>query len=364
MCIREPIAFTITNEDHLVVERALRVTPNSRIVCIGSAGDTPLNLLSLDPDRVTAVDCSFGQTCLQWLKAAGVRHLEPRDLHVLLGVVMDPDGALARYRLVRAGMPARVRAFWDRRPRLIAGGVLWQGSMMRLLSAARLALDLCVGREGMRALQRCATPGQAELFFRRYVDRRRTRLLLKLFFNRWSLRLAHPVGGGLALAGGQTFSEMVLAGARRALTSHPVTDNPYLYPFLFGRYPSRGGLPPYLDRRKSTAVRRRLDQLMIVHADLLSYLATTADRSVDCFALSNIVDWLPRQGIEALLAQVSRVARPGARILLFSRSDGGVVIPTELRERLAPNRELGELLLADDRTGYHRSVMILETPSA
>jgi S-adenosylmethionine-diacylglycerol 3-amino-3-carboxypropyl transferase len=359
---RSSIAFTITNEDHLVVQRALRITPRSRVLCIGSAGDTALNLLALRPERVTAVDLSFPQTCLQWLKAVGVRRLEPRDLHLLLGVTRSRDGALACYQRVRPGLPTRVRAFWDRRRGLISRGVLWQGTMIRLLFAARLALGLLIGRDGLRALQRCSTPRQGELFFRRYVDKRRTRLLLRAVLNRWTLRLAHPVGGGLPSEDGGSYGDLALEGLKRALTSLPVADNPYLFPFIFGRYPSRSSLPPYLNERSLPAIRREIDRLEILHADLLDHLADAAERSVDCFALSNVIDWMPARTRATLLSQVARVARPGARILALSRAEGGVTVPDALRARLVSNRELSAALLAADRSGYHRSVTVLEVP--
>ncbi|MEV6303130.1 DUF3419 family protein [Actinoplanes sp. NPDC051861] len=131
-----PIAFSITLDDHRTVSQALRPLPGDRILCLASAGDTPLNLLMHDPSEVVAVDLARPQLHLTALKVAAVAALERADLEHFLGVRgpgRDPAGTrLAIYEVLRGDLTAAAREFWDGHPGMIRRGVLWQGAVQRM----------------------------------------------------------------------------------------------------------------------------------------------------------------------------------------------------------------------------------------
>lgn len=131
-----PIAFSITLDDHRTVSEALRPLPGDRILCLASAGDTPLNLLVHDPAEVVAVDIARPQLHLASLKAAAVTALTLDDLGLFLGVRERGRGRAAErwaiYRSLRADLCPDARVFWDDHPALIRHGVLWRGAVQRI----------------------------------------------------------------------------------------------------------------------------------------------------------------------------------------------------------------------------------------
>ncbi|MFF0234376.1 DUF3419 family protein [Micromonospora sp. NPDC005254] len=131
-----PITFSITLDDHRTVSRALRPLPGDRILCLASAGDTPLNLLVHDPAEVVAVDLAWPQLHLAALKVAAVATLTRTDLELFLGVREfggDPAGARLRiYEVLRQDLSADAREFWDAHLGMIRRGVVWQGAVQRI----------------------------------------------------------------------------------------------------------------------------------------------------------------------------------------------------------------------------------------
>jgi S-adenosylmethionine-diacylglycerol 3-amino-3-carboxypropyl transferase len=104
------------------------------------------------------------------------------------------------------------------------------------------------------------------------------------------------------------------AAAERLVRDVPARGNFYLH-YLFDRtYPDDQRCPAWLRRGAASALRPRLDSLSIATGSLEAWLAAAPARSVDVFALSNCFDWVSGERFTALLADLVRVARPGARV--------------------------------------------------
>jgi len=354
-----PITFSITGEDHRVIERALHVAHCETVLCIASAGDTPLNLLRLDPGQVDAVDISFPQICLSALKAAAMRRLDLDEFKTLVGVVHDPPRALEYYESMRPDLAPEVRDFWDGHRYLLRRGVLWQGGIQRLIRLARGVLRLALGRKAVEALAQVAGPDEADAFYREYMCTWRFRCFFRLAVNRWTYRMFYPQAGFRHLPPGMTPQEFSLLKVRDIVLRRAPANNPYLFPLLFGRYPSEECVPPYLSAAEYDTIRARLGRLNLIHADVRDHLHAAASDSIDAFALSNTADWIGPSGISSLLGEVVRVAKGGARVLVLSRSTP-VEIPPALRANLVVEPDLAALLAAEDRTGYYPFIGVLK----
>jgi S-adenosylmethionine:diacylglycerol 3-amino-3-carboxypropyl transferase len=287
-----PIAFSITLDDHRTVSRALRPLPGDRVLCLASAGDTPLNLLVHDPAEVVAVDLALPQLHLARLKTTAVATLTLADLHFFLGVRgpgRDPaQRRLGIYRTLRACLDPETRRFWDDHHGMLRRGVLWQGAVQRIA----------------------------------------------------------PFGGPVVRL------RRVLAGA-----SWSVAGNPYLAPLLSRRMPAADLLPPYLAPRTHPVVQARAGRIRFERRGVREALRD-AGPGFDCLALSNVADWLSRDQVDELLADISVATRPNGRVLLWSR-----------RRRLRTSRPLPRALAAQpalqrrlrrtDRIGYLRAILVL-----
>ena len=158
-----PIFFSTTFDDHRMLEEAAIVQPGDSILCIASAGDTPLNLLRFGPGHLVAIDLDEAQLHLSILKAAAVGMLDAASVRGFLGAesYVEPRGFT--YGRLRRHLPEPTRLFWDGHLRLIERGVLTQGSAHKIFAPARTALrvvDLVADR---------MSPGRRE-FINPYVD--------------------------------------------------------------------------------------------------------------------------------------------------------------------------------------------------
>lgn len=354
-----PITFSITAEDYRIVEQALRPTSNAAILCIASAGDTPLNLLRLDPARIDVVDLNFAQLCETVLKAEAMKHLSLSQFYTLIGVIRNPKLALSYYDYVRLNLPANVRHFWDNHHHIIKRGVLWQGGVQKMFRVLRRVLWLMIGPRGISELKRLSTREQAEQFYYHYICTKRFQTLFKFFVNRVTYRLFYPPAGFRQLPAGMSPHQFSLLKVKDILLSRPFADNPYLFPFIFESYPSIEIMPPYLNPECYEIIRSRVERLNFIHRDLAEHLQQASDVSMDSFALCNVMDWMDEIRLSELLTHIIRVARKSARILIFSRSQV-LTVPDSLTAHLRLDHDLGKRLELEDRVGYYTAVNVLE----
>jgi S-adenosylmethionine-diacylglycerol 3-amino-3-carboxypropyl transferase len=353
-----PIPFSITAEDIDVVKQALAPEAGSVLLCIGSAGDTPLGLLTGDVSRVDVVDLSFPQLCLAILKATAMKELTLPEYRTLLGVTHDGARALALYERVRPQLPAGVAAFWHRHLRLIKRGLIWQGGLVRQIALTRTLLCVLLGKHWLERLSRCETSEQTAALLDELLISRRGRMWALLSSNPLVRVLYYPSKTFRRLPPGRAPHRFLIDKGRAMLSRRPLAGNPYLYPFVFGRYASLNCVPPYLSEEFYEVIRARIDRLRFVHTELRQHLRETQPRNYHGLALSNAVDWMSQSEIDDLLSHIARAGAVGTRAILFSRSRT-IDVPPSLSMRLESDVALGGRLLASDRTGYYTSVNVL-----
>jgi S-adenosylmethionine-diacylglycerol 3-amino-3-carboxypropyl transferase len=233
----------------------------------------------------------------------------------------------------------------------VRGGVIAAGVTERFIRLIVRVLEACVHpRTRIYRLLACTTLAEQRDFYARVWNSRRWRALFRLLLARRSFdRVYDPVS--LRHARSSSFPEHFRRLAEHALTQLPVANNYFLHQMLTGRYPASvsGGVPPYLSARGADALVTGLSSLSIVDGTFTEYLRSCPDRSVTGFALSNICEWLSPEEIDELFAEITRVARPGAR-LCFRNFVGWTTVPPRWREVIVEDAEYGERLIARDRS--------------
>ena len=105
----------------------------------------------------------------------------------------------------------------------------------------------------------------------------------------------------------------------------------------FGRRYAHGpeaSLPPYLQQRHFEALRARGDRLSFAQRSLTETLRDSPAASFDCYVLLDAQDWMNDGDLADLWTQITRTARPGARVIFRTAAD----------ERLLPGRIPADLL--------------------
>jgi S-adenosylmethionine-diacylglycerol 3-amino-3-carboxypropyl transferase len=341
-------------EDADVLLEALDVKPGAVCVSIASAGDNTLALLSKGPARVVALDLSPAQLACLELRVAAYRALSHAGLLELIGSRFSTR-RLRHYRLCRPHLSDEARRFWDARPRLIAHGVGAAGKFERYFRTFRsVALPLVHSRDTVRRLLRGGTLAGRREFYDRVWNTPAWRMLFRVFFSRAVMgRLGRDPSFFAYVRGG--VADRILARTRHALTELDPADNPYLQWILTGRHQT--ALPYALRPENFDAVRANLDRLEWHAQPLEDFLDAQPPRSIDCYNLSDVFEYMSEANYHRLLEKLVDRGRPGGRLaywnMLAPRSR-----PEAMADRLRPLGELaGRLHLADKAWFYSRFVV-------
>ena len=342
-------------EDAEILCEALRPKPGMRILSIASAGDNSLALLAAGAEVVTA-DLNVAQLACLDLRVAAFRHLEYESLLRFLGVHATHD-RLTTYHGLESDLAPASQQFWSRHPTYIAKGIIHTGKFEDYFGKFRTwVLPLIHSRATVRQLLEPKDVAGRRQFWAEVWNNRRWRALFRIFFSRFLLgRLGRDPEFFRYVEG--SVSDRILQRVEYALTALPTHDNPYLDYIVHGNFVQT--LPLYLRPELYVAIRAGLDRLRLVHGSIEEAGRSHVGRGFDGFNLSDIFEYLDPATAESLYMELFGLARPGARIAywntLVPRS-----CPTELLDRIRPQKEFAHKLFARDRAFFYCSFEIDE----
>ncbi len=320
-------------EDPEVDIEALEIAPDSHVVAIASGGCNILSYLIADPARITAIDLNAAHVALNRLKIAAAMHLPSWDaFYRFFGAANDMDNVVAYWRHIVPHLDPQTRAYWEARPAFGFGRRRIMIFSRNLYRYGLLGHFIGVGHW----LARAYGIDPRDVLRARTLDEQRSYFetaLAPLFdkrFVRWaSARRFSLYGLGIppaqyeALAGGRDMA-MVLRGRVERLTCAFSFDDNYFAWQAFGRSyagAEDGPLPPYLRRSHFDMVRSRAGRVEVLNRSFTDYLQTCPDRSVDRYVLLDAQDWMTDAQLNALWAQITRTARPGARVIFRTAAE-------------------------------------------
>jgi len=358
--VDDRLYFAQVREDPRAEIAALDPGPDDSLVVVGSGGCTALSLVAAGAGQVTAVDVNRAQNHLIELKLAAVSALPRDEALAFLGATDAPArNRLDTFLTLRPLLTLAARWYWDARLPLVDAGVLGAGVTERFIRMLVGAMSVLVHpRSRLERMLACESVEAQRALFEREWNTRRWRLFFALLLNRYVFRRTYDAAFFAHLEQ-PSFAEHFRRCAEYALTELPVRDNYFLHHMITGRYPAAGaeGVPPYLTTEGHAALAERRDRLTLVDGTMTDYLRILPDASVTGFSLSNIGEWLAPDDVDALFAEIVRVATPGAR-LCFRNFVGWTEVPPRFREIIREDRALGEALTKCDRSVVARRVAV------
>ena len=370
------LVYTQIWEDPEIDLEALALGPDSHVVAIASGGCNVLSYLTADPARITAVDLSRAHVALNRLKLVAATHLPSwQAFYGFFGTADDPANVAAYHRLIAPHLDRQSRAYWEsrglqhlgrRRISIFARNAYHHGVLGRFIGLAHAAARL-YGVD-LRDLLSARSLDEQRRFFET--------MLVPLFdkpavrwatANRLSLYgLGIPPAQYEALAGGRDMGTVLRSRVERLACGFSLDDNYFTWQ-AFGRRYSRdaqGPLPPYLRREQFDAVRARVDRVEVLNRSVTEYLAGCPDASRDRYVLLDAQDWMTDAQLTALWAEITRTARPGARVIFRTAAEPsllpGRVDPALLarwRYEAASSRALTERDRSAIYGGFHLYIL-------
>jgi len=366
------LVYTQIWEDPEVDLEALALQPDSHIVAIASGGCNVLSYLTGDPDRITAVDLSSAHVALNRLKLVSANRLPSWEVFYRFFGAADDEANVAAYdRLIAPHLDSQSRIYWEgrslhqlgrRRVSIFARNAYRHGVLGRFIGVTH-ALCRAYG-VNLGELLVARTLEEQRLFFETTLaplfDKRAVRWATA---NRLSLYgLGIPPAQYEALAGGSDMRHVLRARLERLTCGFSLDDNYFAWQ-AFGRsYAANGSgpLPPYLRREHFDEVRARVDRVEVLNRSITEYLAGCADASRNRYVLLDAQDWMTDSQLNALWREITRSARPGARVIFRTAAEPSLLpgrVDNALLGRWRYEGAESQALTARDRSaiygGFH-----------
>ena len=208
--------------------------------------------------------------------------------------------------------------------RRFAGAPGVNGTAERVMGALRLLAPLAGWTpHRLRTFLELADPARQIAYWHRYLDTRRFRAAFDTLLSVAALRAvyAEPFLDFLP----RRLGPVLRSRMERCFATHANRHNPYAWALLLGN----AGVPV-------TAV-AAAREIVLVHADVATYLEAAPAASFDGFALSNILDGTTPAYAERLYAAVRRAARADAVVVQRSFRQ---CAPGAVEDRAAADRSM------------------------
>lgn len=361
-------------EDPAVDLQAMQVAPGHRIMTIASGGCNALSYLTANPAEIVAVDLNASHVALNRLKIAAARHLpDYESFYSLLGVAGGRANLELFDRYIADQLDASSRAFWTgrdmfgrRRITYFVNGFHRYGLLGRFIAAGHLAAKF-YGRDPRKMLRARSLNEQRALYQTELKPLFQKRLIRALLNQRASLfGLGIPPAQYDALAGGRPMHEVVEERLSRLACNFDLNENYFAWQAFARSYgpQENAPLPPYLERAHFEKIRDRACRIQVRNISFTEQLAGWPAAHVDRFVLLDAQDWMNDQTLTQLWTEITRTARPGARVI-FRTAGEPTILPGRIPDSIlgrwsyeeAASREWTKLDRSAVYGGFHLYVL-------
>lgn len=307
------ILYSTNDEDNTSELRALDITPEDRVVSVTGSGCRTLSLLTQNPQSVVSVDYSPGQNYLLELKLAAIRMLSYNQLLEFFGV----DECKTRWSMfesLQEQISPEAAAYFRRHRSAIENGILFSGRHERFyVRVVAPMVHLLFGRT-LKKIFNCSGIEEQRKIYKEELDGRLWRLLIRKGFTERTLRMILNDDKYHIEIDVPSIGDYMLERLEHTFSHHLAKNNHWVSFMFNGKYPSRTSLPHFLLYESYEAIRRAATTVTPVTGNLIDYLKTLPDQSVDKFSLSDVTSCINKEEFKVLLNEVFRTGRAGGRL--------------------------------------------------
>jgi S-adenosylmethionine-diacylglycerol 3-amino-3-carboxypropyl transferase len=348
------LSYSFGNEDWRTEQKALKIQPDSHVLCITASGDRPLHLLLDNPQKIVSVDANPVQNHLLKLKLAALKKLDTQACLGFLGVT-DSHRREATLQALTDHLDEETAEYWEDNRALIRSGIIYQGATERWARKGSWFLRL-VRRREIRRLYEMKTLEEQRAFLRHEWNHTLWRNAFRYTVNRWFSRLLVKDPGLYSNVDAELQPGLYLYDRMMAcLDKQLARENPLISLVLRGHVNDEA-LPPYLTQEGMVTLKPKVDRIQTQTANIITYMESVPEKSFDRFSLSDIASYMDQPDFLRLLKAMFRAAKPNARFCMrqfMSRYK----IPEGLKPYFQTEPELEKELEANDGAFvYHFTV--------
>lgn len=346
--------FGVSQDDAVSELLALEPKPGDRLICLASAGEVALNLLTYTDVQIDAVDISLPQLHLARLKLTAALHLDSLEAAKFLGYMQCPEkDRMLTFNALLPHLDAEGRTFWEEHPDVFKKGPIHAARFEQYIAKFNgVALFLVGGRKKMIRLCQLNSSELQEAYFDEQLRTGLLKIIFRIVFHPRLYKNRGMDNEGLKHSGERNIADFFFSRFRSFCTSTPARKNYYLQMSFFNRILFHEALPEYLQEDGIQKIKKRRHHLSFKYISLNDQLESNPRGTYNKFALSNIGDWLSGEEYQDLLQLIVNKAGQRGRIFLryihFAHPLSG-----ELKNKIIEDNELGRKLEARDRYPFY-----------
>jgi S-adenosylmethionine-diacylglycerol 3-amino-3-carboxypropyl transferase len=322
-------------EDPEIDLEALAIGPEHHVVAIASGGCNILSYLIAGPKRITALDLSRAHVALNRLKLEGARRLPDYDAYYGFFGAADRPSNIDLYREhIAPYLDSETRAYWEMRRNFGFGGeriaAFTENFYRHGLLGRFIGLGHAVARlygVDPRDMLRAQTLEEQRAYFDTVLaplfDKRFVRWFTSRQVSLYGLGIPPAQYAALATADSGRMSEILRHRVEKLTCDFSLSDNYFAWQALGRSYAKdgRGPLPPYLRAEHFNAIRERAGRAEVLNRSFTEHLHGLPVESADRFVLLDAQDWMTDAQLNALWREITRTARPGARVIFRTAAE-------------------------------------------
>jgi len=350
--------FGISQDDALTEYKALKINTNDRLLCVASAGEIPLNLLTMQNFRIDAVDISINQIYLTRLKLYAVRQLEPLDAAAFIGFMETTrQKRLQLFQKVSELMENQEKLFWQQNMNTILIGAIHAARFEKYISRFNWLGLLIIGKKRLLKLFEFDQILEQQKFFDRYLSNYLLKMIFKIAFHPRIYKQRGIAAEGLKHSGERNIAQFFYVRFRDFCCATLARHNYYLQFTFFNKVLFPEALPEYLTEEGVEQIRKNYSQLTIRHLSYQQALEQSIKGEFNKFALSNIGDWMEKSEFTKLLELIQDKA-DSSSLILSRYIHYNQQITGELANYFQSDYDLGKNLVVMDRYPFYSVVPI------
>jgi S-adenosylmethionine-diacylglycerol 3-amino-3-carboxypropyl transferase len=362
-------------EDPQIDMEALAITPDCHVVTISSGGCNVLSYLVDDPAKITAVDLNNAHVALTRLKLCAALNLPDYDsFYRFFGKADDKENVKAYDRYLKPHLDAESRQYWEkrnivgrRRIGLFAGNFYRAGLLGKFIGVGHLLARL-YGRDLKSVLNSSSVAEQRSFFDQQIAplfEKKFIRWMVSKPVSLYGLGIPPAQYAALAASGGGDMALVLRQRLEKLTCDFSLNDNYFAWQAYGRAYgpqdntQNKGPLPPYLQPQHYEEIREKVSRVDMRHISFTVFLQEKDDNTLDRYLLLDAQDWMNDQDLTELWSEITRTAKPGARVVFRTAAEPSLLpgrIPDELLAKWEYDEEYCLDLTRRDRSAIYGGV--------
>lgn len=357
-------------EDPVCDMYALDLRPDDHITCIASGGCNMMSYLTARPAAITAVDLSPWHVRLNRLKLTAAQALpDHASFYDLFGHADRPSNNALFDRYLLPQMSAEDRAFWTsgqgRQPRktMFARSFYRFGALGGFIAMLHHICRL----SGVRfdALLRAQSLDEQRAFFDLHIaplfDTWVVKAVARQRSSLFGLGIPPAQYDKLAADAEGDILRVLRDRTRKLFCDFPISDNYFAWQAANRGYKGdgTGPVPPYLEARHFDTLREMAPRVSVLNRSITKALADAPAASRSVYVLLDAQDWMSDAQLSALWQEITRTARPGARVLFRTGGATNILpgrVPADLLDQWRYDEDASTHAFATDRSAIYGGV--------